>query len=72
MVNLLNIRPSAKLLSMKLMIFLGIAIFGTIGGWIGAAASGGNWLSPWSILLSTVGSFFGIYAGLKAGQYFGF
>lgn len=72
MVNLLNLRSSAKLLSMKLMIFLGIAIFGTIGGWIGAAAAGGNWLSPWSILLSAVGSFFGIYAGLKAGQYFGF
>ncbi|MEK7594840.1 MAG: hypothetical protein AAB436_04335 [Patescibacteria group bacterium] len=55
---------------MKLMIFLGIGIFGTIGGWIGAAMSGGNWLSVWSILLSTVGSFFGIWIGYKVGQNF--
>ena len=50
------------------MILLGIIIFSTIGGWIGAAMSGGNWLSPWSLILSTIGAFFGIWAGYKAAQ----
>ena len=56
---------------MKLMIFLGITVFGTLGGWLGAAMSHGNWLSGWSILLTAIGSFFGIWAGYKAGQYLG-
>jgi hypothetical protein len=56
---------------MKLMIFIGVTIFGTVGGWLGAAMSHGNWLSGWSILLSAVGSFFGVWAGYKAGQNMG-
>lgn len=56
---------------MKLMIFIGIAVGGTIGGWIGAAIAHGDWLSPASILLSGVGSLAGIWVGYKAGQYFG-
>jgi len=56
---------------MKLMIFLGVTIFGTIGGWIGALMTNGNWLSGWSILLGTVGSFVGIWVGYKVGQYIG-
>jgi len=56
---------------MKLMIFLGITIFGTIGGWLGAAMDHGNWFGLWSILIGTIGSFFGIWAGFKAGQYIG-
>jgi hypothetical protein len=54
---------------MKLMIFIGVTVFGTVGGWIGALMSHGNWLSSWSILLSTVGSLAGIWAGYKAAQY---
>jgi hypothetical protein len=50
---------------MKLMIFLGVTIFGTVGGWLGALMTHGNWFSGWSILLSTVGSFVGIWAGYK-------
>ncbi len=53
------------------MIFIGITVFSTIGGWLGALMSHGNWLSGWSILLAALGSFFGIWAGYKAGQYFG-
>jgi len=52
------------------MIFVGVMVFGTLGGWLGAAMSNGNWLSGWSIIISTVGSFFGIWAGYKAAQYF--
>jgi hypothetical protein len=50
---------------MKLFIWIGIMVGGTIGGWLGAAMSGGNWLSAWSILLSAVGSIAGIWAGFK-------
>ncbi len=56
---------------MKLMIFLGITVFGTIGSWLGAAMDGGNWFGVWSILLGAVGSFFGIWAGYRAAQYLG-
>lgn len=53
------------------MIFIGICVFGTIGGWLGALMDHGNWLGGWSILISTVGSLFGIWAGYKASQYVG-
>jgi hypothetical protein len=57
---------------MKLMIFIGITIGGTLGGWLGAALfDHGNWLGGWSLLLSTVGSFVGIWGGFKAGQNLG-
>lgn len=54
---------------MKLMIMLGVTVFGTIGSWIGALMTHGNWLSGWSIILGTVGSLAGIWTGYKAGQY---
>lgn len=57
---------------MKLMIFVGITVLGTVGGWLGAAMDHGNWLGGWSLLLGAVGSFAGVWAGYKAGRYFGF
>lgn len=58
---------------MKLMIFIGLIVGGTIGGWLGADLfDHGNWLGGWSILLSAVGSLAGIWAGFKAAQYTGF
>jgi len=54
---------------MKLMILIGITIFGLLGSWIGALMDHGNWMGGWSILLGAVGSFFGIWAGYKAGRY---
>lgn len=54
------------------MIFIGITVVGTLGSWLGAAMSHGNWLSGWSILLGSVGSLAGIWAGYKAGQSLGF
>jgi hypothetical protein len=56
---------------MKLMIFLGIAVVGTFGSWLGALLDGGNWFGIWSILLGTIGSFAGVWVGYKAGQYLG-
>jgi len=53
---------------MKLLIWIGITVGGTIGGWAGAAMSQGNWISLWSILLSGVGSLAGIWAGYKIGK----
>jgi len=50
------------------MIWIGIAIGGTLGGWAGAAMDHGNWLGLWSILLSGVGSIIGIWAGYKIGK----
>lgn len=56
---------------MKLMIFLGVGVVGTLGSWLGAAMSHGSWLGGWSILLGTVGSFVGIWVGYKVGQNLG-
>ena len=57
---------------MKLMIFIGITIGGTLGGWWGAALlDGGNWLGLWSLFLSGVGSIAGVFGGYKAGKYLG-
>jgi hypothetical protein len=53
------------------MIFIGIAVLGTIGSWLGAAMSHGNWFGAWSILLGTAGSLAGVWAGFKAGQSLG-
>jgi hypothetical protein len=52
---------------MKLLITMGILIFSTIGGWLGAIV-GHGWLSAWSIILSTVGAFAGIWAGYVVGK----
>ena len=53
---------------MKLMIFIGIAVFGTIGSWLGALMDHGNWFGAWSILLGAIGSIFGVWVGYKATQ----
>jgi hypothetical protein len=54
---------------MKLLIWIGITVGGTLGGWVGAAFDHGNWFGGWSIFLGVVGSFVGIWAGYKASQY---
>lgn len=54
----------------KLLIWIGITIGSTLGGWLGTLM-GGGWLSWQSILLSTLGAFLGIYAGYKLSQYLG-
>jgi hypothetical protein len=56
---------------MKLMIFLGATVVGTLGSWLGAAMSGGNWLSGWSLVLGAAGSIAGIWVGYRVGQNLG-
>lgn len=51
---------------MKLMIWLGIVVGGGAGGALGAVFDGG--LGLWSILLSTVGSLVGLWAGYHLGK----
>jgi hypothetical protein len=53
---------------MKLMIWLGILIGGTLGGWIGALLDHNNWFGLTSILLGGAGSLIGIWAGYIAGK----
>jgi membrane protein DedA with SNARE-associated domain len=55
----------------KTIIFFSTLILSTIGGWIGQIMDHGNWLGGWSILLSTIGAFIGIWVGYKGGKYFG-
>jgi hypothetical protein len=56
---------------MKLMIFIGIAGVGTLGGWLGATLDHGNWFGAWSILLGTLGSFGGVWVGYRVGHNLG-
>lgn len=53
---------------MKLMIFLGVLIGSTIGGWAGGALDHGNWFGGWSLLLGTLGGLVGVWLGYKAGS----
>jgi len=56
---------------MKAAISFSILVFCSFGGWVGQEMDHGNWLGGWSILLSTVGAFVGIWIGYKGGRYFG-
>jgi len=53
----------------KSLIWIGIFLGSTLGGWFGALIGGGNWLSWQSLLGTTAGSLLGIYIGYKASQY---
>lgn len=58
------------------MIFLGVTVGATIGGGFGNLLDHQSFFSltnlgGWTILLSTIGSFVGIWAGFKAGQNMG-
>jgi hypothetical protein len=55
---------------MKTLIYVGLFVGSTVGGWLGAVVAHGNWLSVWSVLGDTIGAFAGIWAGYKASQYF--
>jgi hypothetical protein len=63
-----NERQYAMLIAMKLMIWIGIAVGGTLGGFIGAAFDHGNLFGAWSIIFSGIGSFAGLWGGYKVGK----
>ena len=54
---------------MKLCIFAGTAIFGTLGGVL-ATALGMDTFSLGSFVLSGIGSMIGVYAGWKVAQHY--
>jgi len=54
---------------MKRYITLGILVFSTVGGWLGAELNHGNWFGLASTILSIVGALFGIWAGYMLGQW---
>jgi hypothetical protein len=56
-------------MSQKTLIWIGLFVVSTVGGWLGALLSHGNWLSWQSLLGSTVGALLGIYAGYKLSTY---
>ena len=47
------------------MITVGIVVVGTLFGWIGALMDHGNWFGGWSLMLTAIGSFVGIWVGYK-------
>ena len=53
---------------MKKFIYLGVTVGGLIGGWLGGLLDHGNYLGAWGIILSTLGSLAGIWAGYKVGR----
>ena len=53
------------------MIALGIFIVGSAGGYIGSLLDHGNFFGAWGLLLSTIGSFIGIWLGYKVAQNIG-
>lgn len=50
------------------MVWLGVMVGGTVGSWVGALMTHGNWFSLVSILLGGVGSIVGIFVGYKIGR----
>lgn len=53
---------------MKLMISLGLLIFGSLGGWLGSMLDHTSGIGMWSLALSTIGSLFGIWVGYKVAK----
>ena len=53
---------------MKKLIWIGIFIGGSLGGWLGSLADHGDFFGGWSILGSTIGSLVGIWAAYKIGK----
>ena len=53
---------------MKLLIWVGITVGGSLGSWLGAVMDHGNWLGLASILLGGAGSLAGIWVAYKINQ----
>lgn len=53
----------------KTLIWIGIFVGSTLGGWLGSLAGHGNFISWQSVVGSTLGAFAGVYIGYKISQY---
>ncbi|HSW99652.1 MAG TPA: hypothetical protein VLH38_01300 [Patescibacteria group bacterium] len=53
----------------KTLIWIGVFLGSSAGGWLGALLSHGNWFSWQSVLCGAIGSFLGIYGGYKLSEY---
>lgn len=53
---------------MKHAIWLGLTLGGLLGGWIGSLIDSGDMFGLWSIVLGTLGSLVGIWAGFIIAQ----
>jgi hypothetical protein len=49
----------------RTLIYIGIAVGGGVGSWIGSLLDNGSYFGLWGIVLSTVGGLAGIWAGYK-------
>ena len=54
-------------MSTRTLIYIGIAVGGTLGGWLGSLLDDGNFFGMWGIVLGAVGSLLGIWTGYKLG-----
>ncbi len=55
---------------MKLLLYIGAAVGGMIGGYLPVLFGDTNMLSGWSLLGGFVGTIVGLWVGYKMGQYF--
>lgn len=55
---------------MKLLLYIGAAVGGMIGGYLPVLFGDTSMLSGWSLLGGFIGTIVGLWAGYKMGQYF--
>ncbi len=66
--NRLSFRCYTRPMSTKALIYIGVFIGSSIGGWLGSLLDHGNFFGVWSIMMGGVGGIAGIWAGFKLGQ----
>lgn len=52
------------------MIWVGVAVGGSLGELGGGMLDHHHWLGIWAIILSTLGSLIGVWAGYKVAKYY--
>lgn len=55
-------------MSQRTLIYISLFVVSTIGSWLGALVSHGNWFGVWSFAGGTVGAFIGVWVGYKLGK----
>lgn len=52
----------------KHLIYLGIFVGSSLGGWVGSLLDHGNFFGLWGIVLGGVGALVGVWAGYQLGN----